>query len=335
MTQPGFFDLQNRLHKLSESNDPLALLSVKIRWAEFAPVLSRAVAKERKSNAGRKAFPPLLMFKVLIIQSLYSLSDEQAEFQINDRLSFQRFLGLGLESPSPDQKTIWHWRELLMNAGVLGDLFRKFDDMLSSEGFAAAKGTLIDATIVKAPRQRNTKAENETIKSGVVPVEWQSKPAKLAQKDTDARWVKKNGVSSFGYKAHVNADNKHKLIRSVEVTPASVHDGNVFTELLVKNRSKDLWADSAYLHRKDDLPVGYRERVCRKGRRGKPLSEFQKKCNRARSRIRCRVEHVFGQLKTHMRLFIRTIGIRRAEAKIVLASLCYNMRRYAYCARSA
>lgn len=327
MNQPGLFDLQNRFESLSHAGDPLVLLNEKIDWDKFREILLLPTIKNRKSNAGRKPFPPLLIFKILILQSLYNLSDEQMEFQITDRLSFMRFLGLNFEDKVPDQKTIWHYRELYTNTGVLKKLFDTFNNMLDSMGLAAAKGTLIDASIVKVPIQRNTKDENEQVKNGVTPENWKEKPAKLSQKDTDARWVKKHGTSSFGYKIHINADNKHKLIRAFESTSANVHDSNVFTQLLADNKSKDIWADSAYYSERTKLPIGYREHICRKGKRGKSLSKFQQTLNRERSKIRCRVEHVFGYLKSKMHLYIRTIGKKRAEAKITLAVLTYNMSR--------
>lgn len=332
MDQIGIFDYQDRLAEISKAGDPLELLKEKIDWAAFNPTLLLAKARERKSNAGRKPFPFLLMFKILILQSLYNLSDEQMEYQIKDRLSFMRFLDLGLCNAVPDQKTIWLYRETFSRAGILRKLFDKFDRMLAKEGLRAAQGTLIDATIVNAPVQRNRREENERIKKGGIPEEWKGDLPKLRQKDTDARWGSKHGTPTYGYKAHVGVDNKNKFIRSVEVTPANVHDSRVFESLVVDNTSKDVWADSGYASKRNSLPGDYRVHVCGKGVRGKPLSECQKRRNAGISRIRCRVEHVFGQLKGRMRLFVRTVGLARAEAKILLASLCYNMARRSRCA---
>ena len=327
MTQPGLFDVHNRLESLSKAGDPLVLLKEKIDWTKFNGTLLLATSRERKSSAGRKPFPALLMFKILILQSLYNLSDEQMEFQIRDRLSFMRFLGLNFEDRVPDQKTIWHYREVFTETGTVKTLFNKFNAMLDKMGLMASKGTLIDASIIEVPRQRNTRDENQQIKNGETPVEWKENPAKLCQKDVDARWVTKHGEDSFGYKMHVNADNKYKIIRKIEVTPASTHDSQIFEDLLTKNTSGDVWADSAYYHKRNNLPDGYREHIHRKGKRGTPLTDFQKKKNTERSIVRCRVEHVFGHIKGRMKLFIRTVGLVRAETKIVLSSLAYNMAR--------
>lgn len=327
MSQLGFFDLQNRLNSLSKSGDPLVLLKNKIQWLKFNSTLSKALKKDRKSNAGRKPYSPLLMFKILILQSLYNLSDEQMEFMIKDRLSFMRFLELDFNEKVPDEKTIWHYRELFVNANILEKLFSKFNQQLDAMGLKASHGTLIDASIVPVPIQRNKRDENNEIKGGSIPSEWKKKPSKLCQKDVDAHWTKKNGKSYYGYKMHINADNKHKLIRKVKVTTSSVHDSQVFEELICKNTSKEVWADSAYYHKRHVLPSGYREHIHRKGKRGLPLSEFQQALNKKRSQVRCRVEHVFGTIKGTMKLFVRTVGFKRAEAKVLLSSITYNMMR--------
>ncbi len=193
------------------------------------------------------------------------------------------------------------------------------------------KGQIVDASIIKAPRQRNSRDENRRIREGEVPEEW--KENKKRQKDVDARWVKKNGQNHYGYKNHLGIDVKHKLIRAYEVTPASTHDSNVFERLLdEKNSSRDVWADAAY--RSDEKlseleKRGFREHIQRKGCRHKKLTAWEKKGNHSRSRIRSRVEHIFGvQAKRAGTLLIRTIGIARARAKIGLRNLAYNLDRY-------
>ena len=160
---------------------------------------------------------------------------------IRDRLSFMRFLGLGLGDRVPDEKTIWLFKDQLAKGKVTEKLFARFDGYLIQKGFAAKKGQIMDAAIVEVPRQRNTRQENQKIKSGEVPA-WEEN--KQRQKDIDARWTKKNAVSYFGYKNHVSTDVKHKLVRKWAVTPASVHDSQAFGQLLDKNNSgKGVWAD--------------------------------------------------------------------------------------------
>lgn len=331
MKQAGMFEMDNRLGKIDSNGDPLVKLNEVIEWEMFRPELERIRQKARKSNAGRKPYDAVLMFKVLVIQSLYNLADDAVEFQILDRLSFMRFLGLEIGDLVPDAKTIWLFREELREAGAIERLFGRFDRHLRDNGFSARKGQIIDASIVSAPVQRNTRQENEAIKEGLVPDGWSEE--KLRQKDTDARWTKKGGRSFFGYKNHMSVDVKHKLIRGYEVTDASVHDSRVFEELLDENNmSRDVWADAAY--RSEDAVEsleadGYREHIQRKGVRDKELTEWEKQGNRTRARTRSRIEHVFGvQAKRAGSLIVRTIGIWRARAKIGLRNMAYNLDRY-------
>ena len=251
------------------------------------------------------------------------------EFMIRDRLSFMRFLGLGMEDAVPDEKTIWLFKDTLAKRKVSEKLFARFDYFLNQKGYAAKKGQIMDASIVEVPKQRNTREENQKIKSGEVP-DWQEN--KLRQKDTDARWTKKNGVSYFGYKNHINTDVKHKLIRKWEVTPASLHDSQVFEELLDENNSRRaIWADSAYRSKEieDALKGKYQSHIHHKGYRDKPLSNAKQRVNHKRSKVRARVEHVFGFQKTSMGgKLIRCVGLTRASYKIGMRNLTYNMCRY-------
>jgi len=329
--QPSFFDLDNRHQKLNE-RDPLVSLNQLIDWEEFRPTLAKVHEKPRKSNAGRKPFDAVMMFKVLVLQHLYNLSDDELEFQIRDRLSFCRFLGLNPEDKTPDAKTIWLFREQLVEQKLIRALFMDFDIHLDNRGYKAQKGQIVDASFVEAPRQRNTREENAQIKKGEVPERFNENPNVRRQKDLDARWAKKNNETHYGYKNHASVDNKHKLIRDYEVTSAEVHDSQVFHELLAENTSRDVWADSAYHSEESETllnTMGYRSQVHRKGHRAKPLSERQKAANRKKSQVRARVEHVFGAIENEQGgLLIRVIGIVRAAAKIGLMNLVYNFRRF-------
>lgn len=336
MMQTGLFDWQTRFEQLDNGGDPLVKLNEIVNWELFRGTLEAIRDKKRKSNAGRKPFDVILMFKIMILDSLYNLSDDQLEFQIRDRISFMRFLGLGLGDIVPDAKTIWLFREQLTEAGLIDKLFKQFDDFLRENGFSAQKGQIVDASIVAIPRQRNTRDENKSIKDGNVPENWNEN--KKRQKDTDARWIKKDGVNHFGYKNHIDIDVKHKLIRNYQVTPASVHDSNVFEELLDEdNSSKDVWADSAYgsTEKRDAIKEqGFRDNIQRKGCRYKKLTQCQIEANHKRSKTRSRVEHIFGiQTMRAGSLIIRTIGIVRAKAKIGLRNLAYNIDRYCLLAR--
>jgi len=182
---PGLFDYENRMRKLEEGPDPLARLSARIDWEMFRPNLNRAFEKEAKGPGGRPRHDVVMMFKILVLQRYYNLSDEQAEYQINDRLSFQDAV--------PDEKTIWLFRETLSEAGRVKKLFRRFERRLSQAGLMGYEGKIIDASFVDVPRQRNSREENEEIKLGKVPESFQENRNRLRQKDVEARWTKKGG----------------------------------------------------------------------------------------------------------------------------------------------
>jgi transposase, IS5 family len=331
MTQPGFFDLDERLHKIG-TKDPLVGLKDFIDWEAFRPTLSLVRKKERKSAAGRKPYDVVLMFKVLVLQHLYNLSDDQTEYQISDRLSFMRFLELQPEDSVPDAKTLWCFREELTKLGLVKSLFFDFDLQLDGHGYKAQKGQIVDASFVDVPRQRNKKEENDQIKNGVKPQRFDDNPNVGKQKDIDARWAKKNQETHFGYKNHASIDNKNKLIRNYEVTSAEVHDSNIFIEILTDNSSKDVYADSAYRSEENEIALaamGYRSQVHKKGTRAKALTESEKKANTKKSKIRARVEHVFGSITNEQGgLFNRVIGFARNSVKIGMMNITYNMRRF-------
>jgi IS5 family transposase len=335
MGQFGFFDADRRLAALSAKGDPLEMIARVVPFDSFRAEIEAAVltpADEKKSNAGRKPIDVLVMFRMLVLQSLYNLSDEQVEYQVRDRLSFTRFLRLGIEDRIPDGTTLWLFREALAKAGLIEKLFERFGQHLEAKGYVARGGQMIDATIVPVPKQRNSRDENEDVKGGKTPKAWKQNPAKNRQKDKDARWTKKHGKSFYGYKNHVNADAKRKLIRQYEVTDASVHDSQKFDELLNQgNTSADVYADSAYRSAETEAKLnsrGFRSRIHRRASRNHPLSKAQENANRRKSRVRARIEHVFGAQQTAPGgRIIRTIGIVRAKVKIGLQNLVYNIRR--------
>ena len=223
MGQFGFFDANKRLEALSAKGDPLEAIAALVPWESLRETIEAVVltaVAEKKSQAGRKPIDAIVMFRMLVLQSLYNLSDEQIEYQVGDRLSFTRFLKLGIEDRIPDGTTLWLFREKLSKAGLIETLFERFGQHLEAKGYIARGGQMVDATIVPVPKQRNTGEENEAVKAGQTPEDWEQKPAKNRQKDKDARWTKKHGKSFFGSKNHVNADARYKLIRGYDVTDA-------------------------------------------------------------------------------------------------------------------
>lgn len=343
---PGFFDLDDRYAALSATGDPLERLSLVVDFEMFRPDLDAALKRSDGARGGRPPMDAVMMFKVLVLQSLYGLADEQTEFQIRDRLSFMRFLRLDLHGRVPDARTIWLYRETLTKAGAIETLFERFDAHLKEQGYLAMGGQMIDASIIEAPRQRNTDEEKEALKEGRIPEDWAAKPAKLRQKDRDGRWTLKRGrrkkrpdgslmmeiaTPAYGYKSHIGTDRRFRFIRTWTVTDAARYDGRELGGLLDKtNTASPVWADTAYRSQKNEKKIanaGLVSKIHFRKPPGKPMPEAKKRANSARSRPRSGVEHVFADQKHHMRLFIRTIGIARAKTKIGMANITHNMRR--------
>ena len=333
MGQRGFWDDQKRVAKLQEKKPVLKRLADSIPWEPFRPLLDKGYAHERKSNAGRKRIDPLILFKMLVLQQLFNLSDQELEFQVNDRRSFEEFVGLGVMNSIPDATTVAFFRDRLLKAGVIEELFEMFESYLRSQGLQARGGQIIDATLVPVPKQRNTREENEEIKAGRLPEGWDKNPDRLRQKDLDARWVKKNDINYYGYKNSICIDVDHGFIRRYAVTPANIHDSQMLPRLLDPENEHDfVWADSAYSGEcfADLLSLGgFESLIHEKGARNHPLSEEAKKMNRVKSAIRACVEHVFGCMTMSMGgKLTRKIGLERTEVWWGLKNLTFNFLRY-------
>jgi transposase, IS5 family len=335
MGQKGFWDLEQRQQKLNEKKDVLVTLNQMIPWERFRELLESAREKPRKSHAGRKPIDAILLFKLLILQQLYNISDEELEYQVNDRLSFMQFLGLSLEDAVPDATTLWLFRQQLTNSGKVSEIFEQFEGYLRSQGDVAQGGQIIDATLIPVPKQRNKREETQQIRQGEIPQDWQGQSHKLAQKDVEARWTKKNGVSHFGYKNHVGIDVTHGFIRRYEITDASVHDSRIIGQLLDEtNEGDQFWADSAYRSAAIEAVlelIGFESQVNERGSRNHPLTELQQQMNRVKSQIRAKMEHVFGGWVMQMGgKLVRSIGIARAKTNLGLKNLAYNFLRYRF-----
>ena len=327
----GLFDKAMRLVELQEMGDPLARLDEVIDWTLFEAAFERIPKAEPKGLGGRPAFAPAMMFKALVIANLYQLSDQQLEFQITDRLSFKRFLGLTDADKSPDEKTFWAFRETLTRSELIEPLFAIFHAALEARGMFARKGQRVDATFVEVARRRNSREDNATIKAGGFPERWKDQPQKARQKDVDARWTKKNGERYYGYKNHVKVDTRSKLIEDFTVTAASVHDSNALEELIAEG-DPTTYVDSACAGARCEQIFAERKVAAKpigRAYRNKPLNGSQQRNNRARSKIRVRVEHVFATMRMCMRsAWNRCIGLSWNRAMISMTNLVYNMVRF-------
>lgn len=335
----SFFDEEFRLTKLSTKNDPLEKLNKYIDWELFRPEINKVFEKEPKGKGGRPPYDYVMMFKILILQRYYNISDEQVEYQILDRLSFMRFLGLYLCDNVPDCNTVWFFRENLSKSGVIERLFALFNQQMENKGILAHEGSIVDASFAEAPRQRNNRQENQEIKAGLIPERIANNPHVLSHKDLDARWTKKGDTNYFGYKNHVKVSIKSKLIEEYEVTPASTHDSQPLADLIDEtNSNQEFYGDSAY----SGEPIAQLleekaiiNQIHEKGARNKKLTEEQIKNNNIKSKTRARVEHIFGFIEKCMKgIYIKTIGLRRARAAVGLSNLTYNLFRYIQLARA-
>ncbi|MDR2971489.1 MAG: IS5 family transposase [Bacteroidales bacterium] len=327
MSNFPFFDEYNKLQKLSQLGDILEKLNAIVNWNIFIPILNEAIPRETNIKGGRPPFNNLLMFKILIIKVLYNLSFDQVEYQINDRLSFMRFLGFDIGSQVPDAKTIWLYEDLLSKSDSGKQLFNKFFEIIDFQGYVTKTGSIVDATFIETPRRKNTQEQRETLKNGNIPSEWNdpNHPQKLLQRDIDATWAMQGNEVHFGYKDHIKIDNDSKLIVDYNISTASSNDHKGAVGLFTGN-DKVAYGDSAYSNL--ELPYGVKNMLHEKGNRNNPLTEEQIKNNQIKSKLRCRVEHVFaGIVKMFNGTNIRCKSFIRASFNISLLNLLYNMRR--------
>ncbi|MEQ8743978.1 IS5 family transposase [Parasphingorhabdus sp.] len=348
MHPPSLFSLSDHLQRLSKDGDPLEILEGTVDFEQFRDLLIGGLGYSDGKKGGRPPFDPVSMFKVLVVQAQHNLSDARMEFMIRDRLSWMRFFGFDLGGAMPDENTIRHYRNRLSESGTLGSLMEAFDHQLTQQGYLAMGGQIVDATLVPAPKQRNTEDEKAAVKAGRSAKQiWRGKPNKAHQKDVDARWTLKIGgkiryrpdgtplpqiaTPVFGYKNHISIDRRYGFIRKAKTTSAADSDGRQLRDVIdTNNTASNVWADTAYRSQRNEKWLARNmmtSRIHRRKPRGKPMPEYTAKANAAKSSVRAKVEHVFAHQKGRYGLFIRTIGLARAEAKLTLANLAYNFDR--------
>lgn len=326
------FDLfaeASRQHKRDEVGDPLQVIARHIDFAELARLVDALIERSDGRKGGRPAYPTEVMVRILVLKRLYNLSDEQMEYQLLDRASYQRFCLLQDAMNVPDRNTIWRFGERLGVDGATA-LFQGVDAQLHRHGYIARGGQAIDATLVPAPRQRLDRQEREALAEGRTP-DWSE--AERRQKDVDATHTKKHGKSYFGYKLSVSVDLKHGFIRRICTGTASEHDGHHFDEVLdMHNTGRAVHTDKAYASRQRQQllkVLGLVDAMQRRARPGKPLSECQQRRNQRIAKKRAKVEHVFAGLRHLGGKFVRTIGQARATVAMTMMAACYNLKRLA------
>jgi IS5 family transposase len=348
MNPESLFSLSDHLERLSKDGDPLEVLEATVDFEYFRGWLVEGLGYGDGAKGGRPPFDPVSMFKVLIVQAQHNLSDAKMEFMIRDRLSWMRFFGFDLGGAMPDENTIRHFRNRMIETGTLKRVMKAFDWQLHKKGYIPMSGQIVDATLVPAPKQRNTEDEKQAIKAGKMADDiWPDEPNKAAQKDTNARWTLKIGgkiryrpdgtplpqiaLPVFGYKSHISIDRRFGFIRQATVTSAADADGRQLRHLVGKdNTASDVWADSAYRSQSNERWLNQNmmtSRIHRRKPAAKPMPQAIARANAKKSSVRARVEHFFAHQKNRFGLFIRTIGLARAEAKLTLANLAYNFDR--------
>jgi IS5 family transposase len=304
----GLFDYQERVDELKQRTTALDKLNDTVDWELFRPVLEKRMNYSDQAKGGRPPFDPVFMFKVVVLQKYYGLSEEETEFQILDRFSFQRFLGLDVSSDVPDKNTVWVFKERLGKDGVKA-LFKRFEAALLDLGLTASPGKIVDASIVETKRT-HTKKEGESLEPG-------------------PRWTKKRNKAYFGLKNHVKVNAQSKLIEDYEATPADIHDSTKIEDLADKERDGSIHADSAYCGREEELLEKDIEPCFnRRAYRNRPLDDEDKALNKKLSKVRARVEHVFGfQANSMGGGRLRTLDWERGCFQIGMGNLVYNLFR--------
>lgn len=330
------FAADYRLQKLRQYTNVLNTLTTLVDWAALARIVNAATKRGAdQPKGGRPGYPTEALVKIIVLQQLYgNLSDEDTEYALLDRGSWQRFIGMAEARNLPDARTIWHFKNQLAQTNSARALFDDVQRQLNQAGLTAKGGQMIDATIVPAPKMHFSKEEKASIAAGETPAHWTKKQA--AHKDTDAHWTAKRGQWYHGYKAHVNADQKHKLIRVVDVTPANQSDTTHFepvidTSVQRQQSGKTVHADRGYdsaANRQVLKKYQLRDGVARKDD-AKRFDQTQiHGRNKKLSRIRARVEHVFGAWEKVIGKSIRCIGQVRATAQITWQATVVNLRRW-------
>lgn len=293
------------------ANGRLDRIAALVDWSRFEALL---VALEA-TGPGRPAYPALVMFKVLLLQSLYGLSDAETEEAVGDRLSFRRFAGLALAEGVPDHTTICRFRNGLVAAGLSDRLFAELDRQLDAAGMMLKRGTLLDATVIATGASRPPGADR-------------------VARDPEAGFAKRTGKagSVFGYKAHVGVDMGSGLIRTTRTTAGNVPD-TVPADELVRGDEAEVVADAAYhTHRRERAlrERGIKPRLMRRANKHHPeLSPRLKRLNQLIARRRAAVETTFATLKRRMGLtHIRYVGLVKAAAQVTMAALAHNLRRW-------
>jgi IS5 family transposase len=286
-----------------------------INWLPLEQLLSGIHSKSR----GEKAWPPIMMFKALLLQSWYRLSDPGLEKQLARDLLFRRFVALDISESVPDHSTFWRFRQKLEQLSLMDNLLNEVNEQLADQGLLIKSGgvSIVDASVIEANQCRPNKDKDGN-----------------STQDPGAGWNVKAGSdgkrkSTYGYKAHINVD-EDGFIKATDYTAGNVHDSKCFTDMLSGDESS-VYADSAYLSRAHNDWLCEREienRIIKRAYRSRPLDKIDRQFNRLHYGVRCTVERVFGVLKQHYAMTkARYLGLGRNRTRFELMCVAHNMKR--------
>lgn len=307
--QSTFFDMA--IAQRGASNHVLETITEVVNFTEAEQCVAATY-----SPGGRPACRVGVLLRVMILQHLYGLSDPQAEEQLKDRLSFQKFVGLDAHEAVPDETTICRFRQRLIECHLHEKLLGLLNTQLEARGYIVKRTTLIDATLVESSRKRPNK---ELAAQGLAP-------------DADASYTRKNKRSYYGYKAHISSDAQHQLIRTALISTAKVQDAHVF-ERVAPADSEEIYADKAYDTKANKAWMRTRKirnGIEKKGALHIKLTDWDHRSNRRKRKVRRHVERIFAHLKKwqHYRK-VRYLGLARNQLELTLKAVAYNLKRLA------
>jgi IS5 family transposase len=307
--QATFFDLAVAQRKVS--NHVLETIAREVDFTE-----AEAQVATTYSVHGRPAARSELLLRVMILQHLYGLSDPQAEAQLNDRLSFQKFVQLAAGEAVPDESTIGRFRQRLIACGLHERLLQLVNQQLEAKGYMVKRATMVDATIVASSRRRPSPA---AAAGGTAP-------------DAQASYTFVRGRSFYGYKAHVSTDAEHQLIRAAVLTSANACEAHVFARITPED-TQAVYADKAYDTKANRLWLeqrGMANGILKKPARHIQLSAADRRANVKKGLVRRQIEKVFGQLKQWQQYRrVRYLGVIKNQLELTLKAVAYNLKRLA------
>jgi IS5 family transposase len=309
-----------------------------IEWGRIGKLLKKGLGRTNETTAGAKPYPALQMFKVLLLQQWYGLSDKETEFGMLDRISFMRFAGFSMEESVPDHTTICRFRNLLVEKQLLQPLLDEVNRQMEQQGKLVKKGVAVDASIISSAARPRKQVDTEAVVCDrEEPESAPSAQAKVSVRyshDADAAWTKKGKSFHYGYKAHTCVDVDTGLILTTHATPANYSDTGELTMLVKEARlpaTSRVYADKGYTSASNSKLL--KEHQCKDGimnraYRNKPLTERERSRNKLISKKRYIVERVFGTLKQHYDMARASyLGTLKVQGELLLSSLAYNLKR--------